>query len=128
MAIAITQIAQSYFLMKEVGYYYSRDEISNISYKFKNKKCKPNLKLKGTDSVKFLHFLVEKTRNNKIERQMLYHEIISMNYYYKFSSIKRSQFHELYKIYDIIINSRFISKKQKERIKLLKVELKSKEK
>ena len=128
MAIAITQVAQSYFLMKEVGYYYSRDEISNNSTKIKNKKCKPSLKLKGTDSVKFLHFLVEKTRNNKIERQMLYHEIISMNYYYKFSNINRSQFHELCKIYDIIINSHFVSKKQKERIKLLKAELKSKEK
>ena len=61
MAIAITQVAQSYFLMKEVGYYYSRDEISNNSTKIKNKKCKPSLKLKGTDSVKFLHFLVEKS-------------------------------------------------------------------
>ena len=58
---------------------------------------------------------------------MLYHEIISMNFYSNFSIIINSQFESIYNIYDLIINSKFISQKQKERIKLLKVQLKFKE-
>ena len=128
MVVAIYQIAQSYFLMKQVGYYYSRDELKYRLPIKKNKKCKPNGKIKDIGQVKLLQFLVEKTRNDEIERQMLYHEIISINYYSKFYRIINSQFEEMYSIYDTIINSQFISEKQKKRIKLLKTQLKSKEK
>ena len=128
MAVAIYQVAQSYFLMNQVGYYYSRDEFSNRFPIQKNKKCKPNGKIRGIDQVKLLQFLVEKTRNNYIERQMLYHEIISINYYSRLSRLINRQFKEIYDIYDTIINSEFISSKQKERIKSLKAQIKIKEK
>ena len=80
MVVAIYQVAQSYYLMKQVGYYYSRDEFSNRLPFQKNKKCKPNRKIKKIGQLKLLEFLIEKTRNNELERQMLYHEIISINY------------------------------------------------
>ena len=128
MAVAIYQIAQSYFLMNQVGYYYSRDEFSNRFPFKKNKKCKPNRKIKGIGQVKLLQFLVEKTRNNYIERQMLYHEIISINYYSRLSRLINRQFKEIYDIYDTIINSEFISTKQKERIKSLKAQIKKNKK
>ena len=130
MAVAIMQIAHSYFLMKQDGYYYSKDDYSNNIIILKNKKCKPNGKEKTIGQLKLLQFLVEKTRNNKKERQLLYHEIISMNYYSNFSDIIKvhSQFEFMYNIYDILINSKFISEKQKERVKLLKIQLKLKEK
>ena len=100
-----------------------------IDFQFKKiKKCKPNGKIRGIDQVKLLQFLVEKTRNNYIERQMLYHEIISINYYSRLSRLINRQFKEIYDIYDTIINSEFISTKQKERIKSLKAEIKNKQK
>ena len=128
MSVAIFQVAQSYYLMNQVGYYYSRDEFSNRFSIQKNKKCKPNGKENKIGQLKLLQFLLEKTRNNELERQMIYHEIISINYYSKISSIINRQFKEMYEIYDTIINSQFISIKQKERIKILKAQLKSKEK
>ena len=118
MIVGIYQIAQSYFLMKQVGYYYSKDEYSNNLPFQKNKKCKTNGKIGGFGEVKLLQFLVEKTRNNELERQMLYHEIISMNYYSKLFEII-GEFKVMYNIYDKIINSQFISEKQKDRIRLL---------
>ena len=33
------------------------------------------------DHIKLLQFFVEKTKNNKIERQLAYYEIMSINYY-----------------------------------------------
>ena len=130
MAVAIMQIAHSYYLMKQDGYYYSKDDYSNNIIILKNKKCQPNGKEKTIGQLKLLQFLVEKTRNNKKERQLLYHEIISMNYYSKFADIIKvhSQFEFMNNVYDILINSKFISEKQKEKIKLLKIQLKLKEK
>ena len=128
MSVAIYQVAQSYYLMKQVGYYYSRDEFSNRLPFQKNKKCKPNGKRNKIGQLKLLEFLHEKTRNNQLERQMLYHEIISMNYYSKLVRVINCQFEVIYNIYDTLIKSQFISKKQKQRIILLKAQLKLKEK
>ena len=126
MIVAVYQVAQSYYLMNQVGYYYSRDEFSNRFPFQKNKKCKPNGKRKKIGQLKLLEFLAEKTRNNKLERQMLYHEIISMNYYKKLVRVINSEFDVMFKIYDLLINNKFISKNQKERIKFLKSQLKHK--
>ena len=128
MSVAIYQVAQSYYLMKQVGYYYSRDEFSNRLPFQKNKKCKPNGKRNKIGQLKLLEFLHEKTRNNQLERQMLYHEIISMNYYSKLVRVINCQFEVIYNIYDTLIKSQFISEKQKQRIILLKAQLKLKEK
>ena len=77
----VYQIANSYYLMKELGYYYDGNKIKS-PYVNDNNKCKTKDNIiKGMDIVKFLSFLIEKTRNNKIERQMIYQEIISINYY-----------------------------------------------
>ena len=92
MSVAIYQVAKSYYLMKQVGYYYSRDEFSYRIPFQKNKKCKPNGKRKKIGQLKLLEFLHEKTRNNQLERQMLYHEIISMNYYSKLVWVINCQF------------------------------------
>ena len=128
MSVAIYQVAKSYYLMKQVGYYYSRDEFSNRLPFQKNKKCKPNGKRNKIGQLKLLEFLHEKTRNNQLERQMLYHEIISMNYYSKLVRVINCQFEVIYNIYDTLIKSQFISEKQKQRIILLKAQLKLKEK
>ena len=58
MAVAIFQIAYSYFLMKQDGYYYSKDEYSNNISILKNRKCKPNGKVNAIGQLKLLQFLV----------------------------------------------------------------------
>ena len=54
MIISLYRVAQSYYLYKESGYYYSRDEFSERFPFLPNKQCKikaePN---KGLDSLKF---------------------------------------------------------------------------
>ena len=128
MVVAIYQVAQSYYLMKQVGYYYSRDEFSNRLPFQKNKKCKPNRKIKKIGQLKLLEFLIEKTRNNELERQMLYHEIISINYYSKLVRVINCQFDIIYNIFNTLINCQFISIKQKQMLKLLKSQLQHKKK
>ena len=115
--------------MKEKGYYYSKYEY-NTKYPFiKNKKCKiKNTLLKGMDQVIFLQFLIEKTKNNKKERQMVYHELISLNYYQSFYECISHHFNIVYILFDYLIKSRFLSKKQKIRILFLKNQLKMKDK
>jgi glycosyltransferase involved in cell wall biosynthesis len=68
MVLTLFQIANSYYYMKEEGYYYSKgDKIKNLSEK--NNNHEPNEKIiKGIDPIKYLQFLIEKTRNNKVER------------------------------------------------------------
>ena len=121
MAIAIIQIAESYYLMNQVGYYYSKDEFPTRLPILKNKKCKPNRKIKKIGQLKLLQFLAEKTKNNKNEKQMLYREMIFFHYFTNFSKY----IEDMNNLYDIMINSKYISTKQKEKIKLFKVQLKA---
>ena len=84
MTVSLYQIAQSYYLMNEPGYYYSGSEKKNFYPNVKERKCKNNKNLiKDMNEIKFLKFLLEKTKNNLIERQVIYHEIISINHYKK---------------------------------------------
>jgi hypothetical protein len=70
--------------MKGVGYYYSKEDFESKFTSIKEKKCKPNSKIKDMDQVKLLQYLVEKTEDNELEKQMLYHEIFSIDLYLSF--------------------------------------------
>ena len=102
MAIVLIQTASSYYLMKEIGYYYNKDEdrnkIYNVSLK-KNRKCKTRKNLiKGIDQAKYLNFLLEHTKENYLERQLIYFEIKSMNYWEGFYQTIDNHFDMIYKI------------------------------
>ena len=123
MAVAIYQVAQSYYLMKQVGYYYSRDEFGGRFPPVKDRTCKPNNKIKDMGHVKLLQFLVEKTANNALERQMIYHEIFSIDHYLSFLYIIYHNYEMVYEFLDPMIECPFLSTAQKERLTKLKNDL-----
>ena len=126
MAVSLYQISQSYYLLKEPGYYYTGEKNNYIAIN-KNKKCKNNEKLiKDMDEIKFLNFLLEKTENNLLERQVIYHEIISINYYQNFEKSINNHFDLVYNIFDKMIESKFLSRRQILVIKHFKKKLKEK--
>ena len=66
MVVYLLKFAKSYYLMKEKGYYYSHDECKNKFNFIKNKKCKVNKSVKGIDPIKYLNFLLFKTKEINI--------------------------------------------------------------
>ena len=128
MVFFLFKIAKSYYLIREKGYYYSHDECKD-KYKFiKGKKCKVKNVIKGIDPIKYLIFLLIKTRNVKFEKILLYREIVSIDYYWNISSSINKHFEIIYNILDKTIKSRFLSSFQKNKIQLIKQRLLKKEK
>ena len=110
-------MANSYYLMKERGYYYSKEERNDFQI-HKEKKCKStnNIIKKTEDPIKFLDFLLEKTKNNKIERNIIYHEIISINYYNNITKLINNNFSYPLNIIKVMKKCRYLSKKEKEKL------------
>jgi len=127
MTVSLFQVAKSYYYLQESGYYYSKDD--KIKIILKNNITSNNKRniIKGMDEVKLLQFLIEKTKNNKIERQLIFHEIMSINYYSSFYKYINHDFQIVYNIFDKMIKSRFLSKNEKRILKLLKLILIEKE-
>lgn len=130
MAFTLFQIANSYYYMKEEGYYYYKEDkgskllLSSINNYIPNNNEKI---IKGMDPIKYLQFLVEKARNNKIERQLIYHELISINYAWNFYKYINHHFKMVYDILEKMIKNRFLLKDQKQRLILIKASLQEKE-
>ena len=124
-AAALFQLANSYYYFKQEGYYYSRDEKGK---KLPPKKIsKPNRGIiKGLDCIKLLQFLIEKTRNIKIERQLIYYEIMSINHYWNFYKNINHHFNMVINIFDKMIKNRFLMKDQKQVLILMKHSLERK--
>ena len=74
MTISLFHLAKSYYIMKEIGYYYSRDEKNN-SFPKKNKKCKENNKIKNFGWYKYYKFLIEKSNKNLKEKKNIINEM-----------------------------------------------------
>jgi glycosyltransferase involved in cell wall biosynthesis len=128
MVITLFQIANSYYYMKEEGYYYSKDDkIKNLSKKNQDRELNEKI-IKGMDPIKFLQFLIEKTRNTKVERQLIYNEIILADKWWCFYKNINHHFKMVYNILDTMIKSRFLLNSQKERLILIKNSLMAKEK
>ena len=67
--------------------------------------------------------------DNEIERQTLYHEIISINAY-QFSNFAKqltSHYDMLYRVIDGIIDSKYLSEQEKEKLRNIKNDVKKKE-
>ena len=127
MVFTLFQIANSYYYMKEEGYYYSKDD-KNKPLSEKNNNSESNEKIKGMDPIKYLQFLIEKSRNIKIYRQLIYNEILLVNKWWCFKKEINHHFELVYNILDEMIKSRFLLDNQKKRLILLKNSLFEKEK
>ena len=127
MTVSLFQIAKSFYYMKENGYYYSKDDKKKLLNKKRESKPIRNF-IRGMDHVKLLQFLIEKTKNNKIERQMIFHEMIYINHLISFYKYINHDFKMVYNILDTMIKSRFLSINQKKKCLFIKNRLMEKEK
>ena len=118
MSISLFKIANSYYYMKERGYYISKEEFEKPFPFIENKKCNnKNLKIsKELDPIKFLNFLLDKSEGSEIESKLIYKELITINYHKKLSNPIKTNFSYVYSILDRIYNYNFITKIMKKRI------------
>ena len=123
MTISLLQIAKSYYYMNEIGYYYSIENKKNIAERVYRRRKKVMLQ----DIIKLFQFIIEKTKNNKKERQIIFYEIIHINYSVHFFKNLNHDYKIVYNILDNVIKSRFISIKQKKLMLMFKSNLMEKE-
>ena len=129
MAFSLHRVSQSYFYMKELGYYYSRDEFKGKFPFMPNKVCKANKNenMKDMGHIKLMHFLYEKTNNNVFDKQMVYHEIISIHHYLNLVYYTHHHYELVYDILNKMINCNFLSETQKQRLISIKIKIEEKQ-
>ena len=81
------------------------------------------------DVLKFLTYLYDNMADNEIERKTLCHEIISINAedFSNFGKQLSSNFDTLYRVLDGIIDSKYLSENEREKIRNIIIEVKQKE-
>lgn len=130
MSVSLFILSNSYYLTKENGYYRSKGECTINFINTTRKKCGLNNCIinSNLDSIKYLNFLVEKLNNTKIEGQLIYKELFTIDYKYDLYKTINDNFNYIFIILDKIIK-KFIyySYKQKYRIIALKNKLIQKE-
>ena len=130
ITVSLYQVAQSYYSLRQPGYYYSLDEKKNRFPILGDKKCKEKQGIiKGIDHIKFLQFLIDKLDDNEFENQVLYYEIKVINEY-DYSNFKKTITHHFdlaYNIFDHLLNSSYITEEQKNYLKFIKNEIKENE-
>ena len=131
ITLSLYQVAQTYYCLNQPGYYYTFDEKRKKYPLTKNKQCKRKENpLTDIDHIKFLQFLVDKLDNNKLGKQILYHEIKAINNY-SYSNFKKTITHHFnwtYSIFDFLLNSNDITEKQRQHLQKIKDEVKENEK
>jgi glycosyltransferase involved in cell wall biosynthesis len=130
ITLSLYEVAQSYYCLRQPGYYYTFDERKNKFPLSKNKTCKVKKGvIKNLDHLKYIQYLVDKLRDNEFEKQVLYNEIKVVNEY-DYSNFKKtikSHFNWAYSIFDGLINSKYIKPHQKELLQKIKDEIKENE-
>ena len=130
MAVALFRIANSYYFMDECGYYVANEECKDFLPQTNFKKCKPKPFHinKELDSIKYLNFLLDISKNREIENNLIYKELIAINYYKKLDKLINNDFSYVYSILDRISRQNWISKRKKNIIATIKNKLMKKEK
>ena len=76
-------MANSYYLMKEVGYLYFEKKRVQYTPKEKSRVCKVVDKLKDFDEYKYTRYIVEKTGNDLKEQIFAYKKMMSLNFLFQ---------------------------------------------
>ena len=123
ITLSLYEVAQSYYCLRQPGYYYTFDERKNKFPLSKTKTCKVKEGvIKNLDHLKYMQYLVDKLKDNEFEKQVLYNEIRVINEY-AYSNFKKtitSHFNWAYSIFDGLINSTYIKPHQKEFLQKIK--------
>ena len=130
MTVSLFHIANSYYYMHECGYYMASGECEIVFPLSKFKKCKEkNFRInKELDSLKYLKFLLEKSKGRKIENDFIYKELIAIDYYKKLDKLINDDFSFVYSILDTITKTNLNYKKRKDKLAKIKEKLLKKEK
>jgi len=117
MAMSLFHLANSFYIMKELGYYYSRDQKNTRKIRNKNIVCKNNNKLKGFDYFKFVKFLVDKNNKNDKEKLITYDEAnditcINNKWYYQMKLDNR-HFEIMFFVFDNMLRWDILNQDQK---------------
>ena len=130
IVVSLYQVAQSYYCLKQPGYYYTFDEKKKKFPLTKNKTCKRREgAVLGIDHIKFLQFLLDKLDDDEFGIQTIYYELKVINEY-KYSNIKATVTHHFdwaYRIVDKLLNSKYITDKQRNKIIKMKLEIQENE-
>lgn len=133
MTVSLFHIANSYYYLQELGYYKSKRECENPFPILAHKRCEQKKFLVNSelDSLKYLNFLLDISKNSEIENKLIYKELMALDYFKKLNRKINKNFSYVYYIIRRINGSKFYTRKQKERInkinaKLLKKEMKVK--
>lgn len=130
ITVSLYNVAQSYYLLQQPGYYYTFDERRGRFPLDRNKKC--NQKegiIKDLDHLKFLQFLIDIYEDNEFYKQVIYHELKAINNY-TYSNFKRTitkEFKWTYDILDTLLNSKYIKQVQKDKLQQIKKDVQENE-
>ena len=130
ITVSLYQVAQTYYCLRQPGYYYTFDERRNRYPLTKNKTCyKKNETLTDIDHVKYMQFLEDKLDNNRLGKQTLFYEIRAINNW-TYSNFKRTITHHfdwVYSIIDKLIGNSYITEQQREKLRQIKRDIKENE-
>ena len=122
MAVALYHLANSFYCMRESGYFYSYGEENRV-IKNNNRKCKPNDKLKDFSTFKYIKFLVDKSSNNEKEKNNIYDELFFLghtNYLRNDYKLEKRHYQILFFIYDKMLEWSELSKEKHDYIENLR--------
>ena len=121
MLLGIFHLAKSFYIMKEMGYYYSFGEKKKKFPQFTNRICKTNNKLKKMGWYKYLKFLVDKNSATKKEKLITYNEFRLINNKKIFNlKLDNRHYQLMFYVWNKILKFDNLSKKQKKYITRLK--------
>ena len=123
-AISFFHLANSYYLMKELGYMYFVYKKFKYFPNEKSKVCKETDKIKKFDWYKYTKFMVENTGNDLKEQLAAYKQLISLDFLYQIYNVKLDARHYkiMLKILDTSLSFEFLNKRKKDNL----IELKNK--
>ena len=123
MSVSLFFLSNSFYLMKEPGYYRSKGECFITPSEKVQKRCGLNNCIinKEFDSIKYINFLSEKLNNSKKEGELIYNELANIDYNYDLYKNINNDFDYIIKVFDtILIKFTLLNHKQKNMIIYLK--------
>ena len=132
MSSSLFILSNSYYLMNEPGYYRSAKECIKSIDKKEKIECNFNnctINNNDLDPIKYLNFLLEKLNSSRIVGELIYNELLTIDYHFDLCKRIKYHFDYAYKVLEMILNKfSFFTKEQKYRIIRLKNRLIQKEK
>ena len=123
MSIAVIRSANSYYFIKEYGYYRNVGKNRRPSSKINKKVCKLNDKIKDFSYFKFLKFLVARAGENDKDQIMAYKEVatgVKYDNYFNGFKMSKKHFEIIFFIFDNALKFNFLNKEQKDNLMRLR--------